>query len=177
MIYGTPNKGDDGLYFVKALSDEKKKHFVQLNRVNKVTVSGDSNEVTIDMVSEKNTQRIEDIDELNIKSAVENASSWFGKELTEDVIRSAYTSGMVNGQLTCDRIPQTRVFNVNQEVIDISNIKPTGMCTAIVEFAGLWFAKKAFGPVWNLVQVKVFDDPVIEDLYPEEYVIADEDDQ
>lgn len=25
MIYGTPNKGDDGLYFVKALSDEKKR--------------------------------------------------------------------------------------------------------------------------------------------------------
>ena len=33
MIYNTPAKGEDGLYFVKVLSDEKRKCLVQLNKV------------------------------------------------------------------------------------------------------------------------------------------------
>lgn len=177
MIYDKPNKGEDGLYFVKALGDNKKRHYLQLNRVKNLSLSGDSNEISMNLVSEKNFQKIADLDELNIKSAVENATSWFGKELGEDVVRAAYTSSLVSNEFTCEKIPQTRVFNANQELVNFDNIKPTSVCTTIVEFAGLWFAKKAFGPVWNLVQVKVFDDPVIEDLYPEEYAIADEEEE
>ena len=33
MIYNTPAKGEDGLYFVKVLNDEKRKCLVQLNKV------------------------------------------------------------------------------------------------------------------------------------------------
>jgi hypothetical protein len=29
----------------------------------------------------------------------------------------------------------------------------------MLEYAGLWFAKKAFGPSWNLVQVKLNPEP------------------
>ena len=44
----------------------------------------------------------------------------------------------------------------------------------IVEFSGLWFAKKTFGPIWNLVQVKLFADPIVDD-YPEDYAFEDTD--
>ncbi len=53
MIYTTPTKGEDGLYFVKALNDEKRKCFIQLNKVKVADVSG---EIVIDIVSEANTK-------------------------------------------------------------------------------------------------------------------------
>jgi hypothetical protein len=46
-------------------------------------------------------------------------------------------------------------------------------CNVILEFAGIWFAKKAFGPAWNVIQVKVFDEPNLE-VYPEEYAFQDD---
>ena len=33
-------------------------------------------------------------------------------------------------------------------------------CSIFVEFAGIWFAKKAFGPTWNLVQVKIHEEEI-----------------
>jgi hypothetical protein len=53
-------------------------------------------------------------------------------------------------------------------------IKQGKNCNIILEFAGLWFAKKAFGPAWNIFQVKIFDEPNLE-VYPEEYAFNDED--
>jgi len=76
MIYNAPAKGEDGLYFVKALGDDKRKRFVQLNKVEIADVSGD---VVIDIVSEANIKKIEDIDEQNLVAAHENCETWFGK--------------------------------------------------------------------------------------------------
>ena len=93
MIYNTPAKGEDGLYFVKVLSDEKRKCLVQLNKVKITDVSG---EVVFDVVSDANTKKIGDIDEGNLAAALENCESWFGKKLTESVIKGAYTSNLDN---------------------------------------------------------------------------------
>lgn len=173
MIYNAPAKGDDGLYFVKALSDEKRKHLVQLNKVKIADVSG---EIVMDVVSDGNTKKIEDVDALNLAAAHENCESWFGKQLSEGVIKGAYTPSLKDGQVTCDRLDITKVFNAQQELIDFEGVQPEKTCDVILEFAGLWFAKKAFGSTWNVVQVRVHDDPII-DTYPEEYAFVDEDDQ
>ena len=173
MIYNAPAKGDDGLYFVKALNDDKRKCFVQLNKVKIADVSG---EIVMDVVSEGNTKKIEDIDARNLASAHENCESWFGKQLSEGVIKGAYTPSLKDGQMTCDRLDVTKVFNAQQEVIDFETVQPEKTCDVILEFAGLWFAKKAFGPTWNVVQVRVHDDPIV-DTYPEEYAFVDDDDQ
>jgi hypothetical protein len=173
MIYNAPAKGDDGLYFVKALNDDKRKCFVQLNKVKIADVSG---EIVMDVVSEGNSKKIEDIDALNLSAAHENCETWFGKQLSEGVIKGAYTSSLKDGQVTCDRLDITKVFNAQQELIDFEGVQPEKTCDVILEFAGLWFAKKAFGSTWNVVQVRVHDDPII-DTYPEEYAFVDEDDQ
>jgi len=165
MTYNAPIKGDDGLYFVKALNDEKRKCFVQLNDVKITDVSGD---VVIDIVSDVNTQKIEATDATNLEAAQEQCETWFGKKLSENVIKGAYTSGLDVGTLSCDRIAVTKVYNTQQERIDFETVQPEKMCDVILEFAGLWFAKKAFGPTWNVVQVRVHDDPII-DVYPEDY--------
>lgn len=173
MKYNSPIKGDDGLYFVKALNDDRRKCLVQLNKVKISDVSG---EIVMDAVSELNTKKIENIDVQNVEAAIENCESWFGKKLSDNVVKGAYTSNLKDGQVTCDRIDVTKVFNAQQEVVDFDLVQPGKVCDAIVEFAGLWFAKKTFGTTWNLVQVRVHPDPVL-DIYPDEYAFVDEDDQ
>ncbi len=54
MFYNAPARGDDGLYFVKACNDEKRKCLVQLNGV---TVSEVSGEMIFDLNSEVNTKK------------------------------------------------------------------------------------------------------------------------
>jgi hypothetical protein len=173
MIYNAPTKGDDGLYFVKALNDEKRKCFVQLNKAKITDVSG---EIVLDLASETNAQKIEGIDTHNLEAALENCESWFGKKLSENVIKGAYTPSVVNGQLTADRLEVTKVFNAQQESIDFEGVQSGKNCNVILEFAGLWFAKKAFGSAWNIVQVKVLEDPIL-DVYPDGYAFVDEDEE
>lgn len=168
MIYNAPAKGEDGLYFVKALNEEKRKYFVQLNGVK---ISDVTEEVVFDMMSEENAHKIDTIDAENLTAAQDNCEVWFGKKLSENVIKGAYTPSTKDGQMTVDRIEATKVFNAQQEKVDFEMVHPEKMCDVIVEFAGLWFAKKAFGSTWNIVQVRVHDEPII-DTYPEEYAFV-----
>lgn len=172
MIYNTPTKGEDGLYFVKTLNDDKRKCLVQLNKVKVTDVSG---EIVMDLGSEVNTQKINTIDTANLEAALENCESWFGKKVSDGVIRGAYTSNLDDTAMTCDRIEATRVFNTQQETIDFDLVQPDKTCDVILEFAGIWFAKKAFGPTWNVVQVRVHDDPEpILDTYPDGYAFVED---
>jgi len=176
MLYDTPTKDDEGFYFVKATKDDKKKCFVQLNKV-KVSALTES-DVTFDLASERNLERVRAIDTQNIQAAFENSESWFGKVLSQDTLESAYTASVTNNHVTADKIAPTRVFTADQELTDFSALTTDGECSVILEFAGLWFAKKAFGPVWNVVQVKmVTPPPQPEETYPEEFAFEDEGDE
>jgi hypothetical protein len=172
MLYSTPAKGDDGLYFVKALSDSKRKCLIQLNKVKIVDLSGD---ITFDLGSEANIAKIQAIDVQNLVAARENCESWFGKQLSEKVIEGAYSSSVLNGQITGDRIDVTNVFKIDQEQVEFENVQPEKVCDVILEFAGIWFAKKSFGSSWNVVQVRLHPEPeLILDCYPEDYAFVDE---
>jgi len=170
MLYNAPAKGEDGLYFVKALNDSKRKCLVQLNKVTITDISGD---VVINLNSEVNTGKIQVIDEHNLSAAVENAETWFGKQLSDKVVEGAYTSSIADGQITGECIEATKVFNAEQEEVDYETIQPGKTCDVILEFAGLWFAKKSFGSSWNVVQVRVHPDPIL-DTYPEGFAFVDD---
>ena len=49
-----------------------------------------------------------------------------------------------------------------KESVEFSSITVGMSCTALVEFSGLWFAKKAFGPSWNIVQLKIHEEKIPE---------------
>jgi hypothetical protein len=170
MLYNTPIKGDDGLYFVKALNDSKRKCLIQLNGVKLVDVSGD---IVMDLTSDANVAKIQDIDTGNLSAAVENAETWFGKNLSDKVVEGAYTSSVADSQVTGERIDVTKVFNSDQEEVDFETIQPGKTCDVILEFSGLWFAKKSFGSSWNVVQVRVHPDPIL-DTYPEGFAFVDD---
>src|SRR6056300_895069 len=115
MIYNAPSKGEDGLYFVKTLNDDKRKCLVQLNKVQISDVSGD---VIMKLGSEGNIEKIGTIDAANLSAALENCDTWFGKKLSEGVIKGAYTSSLKDGQMTADRLDISKVFNAQKELID-----------------------------------------------------------
>lgn len=167
MIYDKLTKGDDGLYHVRAFTDDRKKYFVQLNDVT-ITDVGD------DVVFEVSTaEKVDAIHELNIQNAIDNSQEWFGKKLAEKTLRSAYTR---EDTLSAERLPGTKVFNSEKVLVDLDVIKPGDICSVIVEFSGLWFAKKAFGSSWNIVQVKMHPPPEekFDETYPEEYMFEDD---
>jgi hypothetical protein len=170
MLYNAPAKGDDGLYFVKALNDSKRKCLVQLNKVKMTDVTGD---IVMELGSDDNVAKIQAIDTENLSAAVDNAETWFGKKLSDKVVEGAYTSSIADGQITGERIEVTKVFNSEQEEVDFETIQPGKICDVILEFAGLWFAKKSFGSSWNVVQVRVHPDPIL-DTYPEGYAFVDD---
>jgi len=111
MIYNAPTKGEDGLYFVKVLNDDKRKSLVQLNKVKITDVSG---EIIMHLGSDANIDKIDGVDTQNLEAALENCESWFGKKVSDGVIRGAYTSTINAGSMTCDRIEATKVFNTHQ---------------------------------------------------------------
>ncbi len=170
MLYQAPAKGDDGLYFVKALNDTKRKCLIQLNKVKVILASGD---IVLDLTSDANILKIDAVDTLNLEAARDNCETWFGKQLSENIIRGAYTPSVVDGQFTGERIENTKVFNAQQELVDFESIQPGLTCDVILEFAGIWFAKKSFGSTWNVVQVKVHPAPIL-DTYPDGYAFVDE---
>jgi len=168
MLYNTPAKGDDGCYFVRATNDDKKKHFVQLNNVRVTNISG--GELTIDPCSDANKKKITSIDKANLQAAQENSVEWFGKAKLADALKKAYSAA----ELVAERIPPTKVFSADQEVIDFESIQEGRECSIILEYAGMWFVKTAFGPSYNVVQVKLHPEP-IKSEYPEEYAFIESD--
>jgi hypothetical protein len=179
MLYDKISKGEDGLYHTNASTDDNKRCFIQLNNVKMVNNENDD-EASFDLLETDNNTKIADIDKTNIKTALENSKEWFGNELPENVITQAYCEG--SSVISPDIIDATRVFNSRKELIEngIKDVKIGSSCTILIEFSGLWFAKKAFGPSWNLVQVKVHEEKNSEpeisekESYPDEYTIQDD---
>lgn len=164
MFFKPPTKENDGLYYVRAYQDDKKKVFYQLNGAK--IVSASTSELELEL---KSRSKIDALDEQNIQAAIEHSQEWFGKELTEEYLRNAYTSPKV---IAVERIHPTKVFSPDLEVVGFDTAAAGRECNAIVEFAGLYFARQSFGPVFNVVQVKLHATKVAE--YPEEYAFVEE---
>ena len=151
MIYDTLSKGEDGLYHSRALNDEKKRYFVQLDGVTVSDVDHETGEVSFEVTGEDNQAKVESVHVTNLQSALENSKTWFGKELPEKTISGAYTR---SENLETDRISATRVFDHTKESVEFSSITVGMSCTALVEFSGLWFAKKGVWPILEYCSIK-----------------------
>ena len=189
MIYDKISKGDDGIYHVRAFSNDRKRNFYQLNNV---LVTEASPDFTIALP--EGCDVLKSIHEDNVQAAVENSEGWFGRALSGATLKSAYvqdTGSSTPSSLTCERLPNTKVFNASKEVVEFDTVKTGDKCDIVVEFSGLWFAKKAYGPDWNIIQVKLQPEPIPEpepepepdpepepksefdETYPEDYMFSD----
>jgi|TARA_B110000858_G_scaffold196226_1_gene254503 hypothetical protein len=172
MIYGVPSKGEDGLYHVHAFNDDRKRCFTRLNNVKVVEITDD--DIMFDI---NGSDAIEALHDTNMQSAVENSETWFGKKLSDKTIRTSYIR---DETITADRIEHTKIFRSDKVIADKDALQVGENCSVILEFHGLWFAKKAFGPAWNVVQVKLDkDEPeevqeTFDETYPEDYMFEDD---
>lgn len=164
MIYDKPIKGEDGLYHVRAFTDERKRYFIQLNDA---TILDLNEEIVLNTLSDE----VEAVHELNIQNAINNSVEWFGKKLQEKTLRGAYTR---DNTIPAERIAHTMFFNHDKSPTDFESLSTGEVCSVIVEFAGLWFAKKVFGPSWKVVQVKKHQpEETFDESYPDEFMFEE----
>ena len=168
MLFNKITKAEDGSRHVRTFTDDRKRVFLQLDDVKIV-------ETRPEFVFElADRTQVDAIHEENIKNAIENSEEWFGRSLSESTLKRAYLKDDVIG---AEILENAKVFSDAKEVVEYDSIvvddKP---CSIILEYSGLWFAKKAFGPTWNVVQVKVHPDPIL-DVYPDQYAFVDEEDE
>ena len=168
MLFNKITKAEDGSRHVRTFTDDRKRVFLQLDDVKIV-------ETRPEFVFElADRTQVDAIHEENIKNAIENSEEWFGRSLSESTLKRAYLKDDVIG---AEILENAKVFSDAKEVVEYDSIvvddKP---CSIILEYSGLWFAKKAFGSSWNIVQVKIHADPIL-DVYPEGYAFVDDDDQ
>lgn len=177
MIYEAPTRDQDGCYIVKVKTDENKKCLFQLRNVSVRDLGQE-----IEMKSSK-LDTIKEVDQENLNVATERSKEWFNKELSQETLKTFYTPSFVKNVMTADKISATRVFNPERESIPFEIISEPKSCDVLLEFAGIWFAKKTFGPIWNVVQIKLVKptpepepepEPEPQEEYPEECIIDDE---
>jgi hypothetical protein len=184
MFYSKPTKNEDGLYIVKAYTDDKKKYFVSV----KGKAVHNTDEITFTI---EDDSKIREIDTVNIEAAAHHSEEWFGKKLPLEMLERVYTKSVIDSQVTADVISATKVFNYTKDVVELDTLCEGAETRTLLEFAGLWFAKKAYGPIWNVVQVRDMTQPEVEpevepepepevevepevEEYPDEYVIGDD---
>ena len=178
MIYDTPKKLPDGRYYLKVQTDEGNRCMVQLNNSTLVTKFSEGDDVTISL-SSKGIDKIQTINEHNLEAAKERSKDWFGKELQEKTLLTAYTPN-VNGdtmnasKATVKKQVVTRCFDHEKNSVDLDTLEEGVACDVMVEFSGLWFMKKTFGPIWRIAQIRLKAPP--KKYYPDEYLFADSED-
>ena len=175
ITYGTPKKIPDGRYYLKVTDENNERIMVQLNKVRLLTTFTDSDDVTIDL-NPAALQRIAEIDAQNISAAKTNCQEWFGKALADQTLEAAYskstqeltmntTKAKVGSQVV------TKTFSHDKSIVDTSQLVVGTECDVILEFSGIWFMKKTFGPIWRIAQVRLLAPP--KRIYPDEYLFQD----
>lgn len=179
MIYGSPKKLPDGRYYLKVQTDESNRCMVQLNNTTLLTGFSDGENVTLSL-TEKSLDKIKAINTHNLDSAKENSQEWFGKDVSEKTLETAYTPSlsdgtMIVGKATVNKNVVTKCYDHEKNSVDFDTVEEGVKCDVMVEFSGLWFMKKTFGPIWRIAQMRLKAPP--KKIYPDEYLFADSDDE
>jgi len=153
MEYAKPVKIPDGRYFLK-LSKDGGRIFHQVNNVMiPETVTKDTRQLQLTMPSKT---LFESIDNELVGQAEVQKLEWFGKELSDETIRSAYQTSLSPDSIlsvslaTVKGATVSTFYDVDKKLID----EVSGNCDILIELAGLWFLKRSFGPIWRLVQIR-----------------------
>lgn len=107
-------------------------------------------------------------DDRVIEEAVKNSEAWFGKKMSEEVIREFYRGWRKEAkdpkwadtikskmQMRYDKL-DVELFNETREHIQPDDITTGSDTVQLVMCSSLWFVNKNFGPTFNLVQAKIY---------------------
>ena len=170
MLYGIPAKLPDGRYFLKVTQDSGDRCVHQVNNVKLVT---EGSQVTITVA--RDVTLFSDIDEQIITQAKESKVLWFGKEIADETVMAAYQKSLnpeheLSASLVTIKGEVVTVFYDTQKArVELAQ---SGSVDVLLELVGLVFTKRAFEPVWKVVQgrVKAHQKP----KFPREYLFKDD---
>ena len=168
MSFEAPARTEEGYYASRYTGTD---NFVQINNVRLVSAADDL-EFVIEDPSKCNA-----IDDMVLGVARQNSVEWFKKELSDKtlgdmLIRSVNDGGGLSAsRVVIDGELKTRVFNMDREPVDISELAEDSMCDVILEYTGVAFAKKNFQVDWRVAQIRVHPPP--EPGYPDQYMFQD----
>jgi hypothetical protein len=162
-----PKKTPDGRYYVRPTEQV----LVQLNGVKLATSYSESESVTL-VLDESHQSKISAIDLSNLDASKVNCESWFQRQVADKTLEAAYTKSFSDGTMNVSKPMYAKVYR-DKEVITGEDLTEGVHCDVVLEFSGIWFTKKAFGPSWKIVQTRVKSPP--KKKYHEEYLFQDED--
>ena len=172
MSFEAPARTEEGYYASKYTGTD---NFVQINKV-KLVSTADDFEFVIEDPSKCN-----DIDDMVLGIAKQNSVDWFKKELSDKtlggmLIRSVNDDGGFSAsKVVIDGQVKTRVFNMEREPVEISELVEDSTCDIILEYTGVAFAKKNFQVDWRVAQIRVHPPPPPpKPEYPDQYMFQDE---
>ena len=175
MNYGTPKKIPDGRYYLKVTDADGGRVMVQLNKIRLLTTFTESDDVTLELNSAASA-KISEIDTQNIIAAKANCQEWFGKSLADQTLETAYSKSTQDLTMNTTKAKVgsqvvTKTFSHDRAVVDTNQLVIGTECDVILEFSGIWFMKKTFGPIWRVAQVRLLAPP--KKLYPDDYLFQD----
>lgn len=181
MIYGSPKKLPDGRYYLKVQTDEGNRCMLQLNNTTLLTKFSDGENMTLSL-NNKSLEKLQAVNEHNLTAAKENSQVWFGKDVSEKTLETAYTPSlnaqdgtMIVGKATVNKNVVTKCYDHEKNTVDLDTVNEDVKCDVMVEFSGLWFMKKTFGPIWRIAQMRLKAPE--RKIYPDEYLFNDSDDE
>jgi hypothetical protein len=174
--YGVPKQLQDGRFYLKVSGAITPRVMVQLNNVTILTKFEESDDVTLEL-NQVALEKISGIDAQNIAAAKVNCQAWFGKTLAEQTLEAAYTKStqdvtMNTSKARVNSVVVTKLFNSDKSEMTPDILTVGSKCDVILEFSGIWFMKKTFGPIWRIAQVRLL--APAKKMYPDEYLFQDE---
>jgi hypothetical protein len=165
MEYGTPSKIPDGRYFLKVTKNGGKV-FHQVNNVKFFT----------DNIVPSDTSLFSQIDDEILAQAKASKVAWFGKEISDETVTSAYQKSInLAGELPASFATirgeiVTTCYDTQKNAVDLSSVSAGSPVDVLLELIGLVFTKRTFEPVWKMIQVRVKSQP----RFPREYLFSDD---
>jgi hypothetical protein len=177
MSFETPARTDEGYYASKYTGTD---NFVQVNNVKLASVATDFDS-DFDFVIE-GPSKCNAIDDMVLSVAKQNSVDWFKKELTDKTLNGMFVGSVDDdgcfsaSKVVLDGELKTRIFNMEREPVDISDLVNDTECDVILEYTGVAFAKKNFQVEWRVAQIRVHPAPTPpKPAYPDQYMFQDED--
>lgn len=172
MLFEKPYKIADGRYFLKVTSDDQSRVLQQINGVH-MTIDG--SQVTF---SVPDTNVFTSIDDTILHQAKTSKVEWFGKEISDETVDSAYQKSLnpehelaasfatIKGQVV------TQCFDTQKNQVALDTLSVDTSVDVLVELVGLVFSKRTFEPMWKVIQVRTKAPP--KQRFPREYLFTDE---
>ena len=162
-MFSQPKKTPDGRYYVKATEQK----LVQLNNIKLVSVSQDS--VTLALTEDAQVI-ISAIDTGNLEAAKVNQESWFNRQVADKTLEAAYMKSFSDGVMNVTKPVYHKVYRGKGLTDDV--LSDGDVCDVVLDFTGISFTKKTFGPVWRIIQTRLKVAP--KKKYHEEYLFQDD---